>query len=264
MIRLIASDVDGTIRQRGQSAIPQRYFSLIQELYRKEILFALATGRSYGDCRRLFAPVAGKIAYVASDGAAVFCGSRLIEAFPLRRDNALSLAMDGFREKGTEVLLVGRYASYCRPKTAAFAARLRESLHGHLRVVESYGQVQEPILKVSFYTPGDDGAQRRMALFDKFASRWQGMAQIAYAANGWLELVAPGVDKGKGLQCLLDYLRMTPDQCEAFGDNYNDRALLATAGKSFAMESAPEEIRALATGTCKDVEQEIRLLCRER
>lgn len=264
MIRLIASDVDGTIRQRGQSAIPQRYFSLIQELYRKEILFALGHRPFLRGLPPSFRACGRKDRLCGFRRCRGVLRQRLIEAFPLRRDNALSLAMDGFREKGTEVLLVGRYASYCRPKTAAFAARLRESLHGHLRVVESYGQVQEPILKVSFYTPGDDGAQRRMALFDKFASRWQGMAQIAYAANGWLELVAPGVDKGKGLQCLLDYLRMTPDQCVAFGDNYNDRALLATAGKSFAMESAPEEIRALATGTCKDVEQEIRLLCRER
>ena len=259
MIRLVVSDLDGTLMQRGQTEISERYFSLIQDLYRQGVLFAVATGRSYGDCRRLFAPVAGKIAYIVSDGAAVFCADRLIQAFPLQRENAMSLAADGYACKDTEVLLVGQYASYCRPKTLSSQLWFRQKLHGHLRILESYGQMAEPVLMVSFCAGGNASSSQKISLFDQCAVRWQGRAQVSYAANGWLDLVAPGVDKGRGVLRLLQHLGLTPDQCAAFGDNYNDRALLQTVGHPFVMESAPEEIRALGS-PCKDVEETVRTL----
>lgn len=260
MLRLIVSDLDGTLMSQGQHEVPERYISLIQDLYRQGVLFAVATGRSYADCRRLFAPVAGKIAYIVSDGAAVFCANQLVQKTPLHRETAMALAADGYARRDVEVVLAGQYASYCRPKTVSSQRWFRQRLHGHLRLVESYGQVNEPVLKVSFYSGTDSASFQGMSLFDQCAARWQGKAQISYAANGWLELVAPGVEKGCALLCLLRHLGIPADQCAAFGDHYNDRALFQTAGRSFAVKSAPEEIRALASSVCGDVEETVRAL----
>ena len=72
MIRLIASDIDGTLLPYGEHTIPDKVFEEIHRLERKGILFCPASGRQYTSMRRLFAPVADKIPFLCENGAVVF------------------------------------------------------------------------------------------------------------------------------------------------------------------------------------------------
>ena len=54
MIRLIASDIDGTLLLNGATEIPQEIFYQIDCLERKGILFCPASGRQYSSLRKLF------------------------------------------------------------------------------------------------------------------------------------------------------------------------------------------------------------------
>ena len=63
MIRLIASDLDGTLLGKDKK-VPEEMFSLIGELKKKGILFAASSGRQYANIRRLFEPVKDEIAYI--------------------------------------------------------------------------------------------------------------------------------------------------------------------------------------------------------
>ena len=56
MIKLIASDLDGTLLHGGAQELPQRTIQLIHELTQKGIHFVAASGRQYPNMRRLFAP----------------------------------------------------------------------------------------------------------------------------------------------------------------------------------------------------------------
>ena len=57
MIKLIASDLDGTLLLNGAQDLPEEMFDLIPRLKKAGILFAAASGRQYANMRRLFAPV---------------------------------------------------------------------------------------------------------------------------------------------------------------------------------------------------------------
>ena len=57
MIRLIASDIDGTLLPYDETVMPQRLFPLIRRLRERNILFCPASGRQYHSMRTLFAPV---------------------------------------------------------------------------------------------------------------------------------------------------------------------------------------------------------------
>ncbi|MEG2931337.1 MAG: HAD hydrolase family protein [Ruthenibacterium sp.] len=63
MIRLVASDIDGTLLQGGAQQIDARLFALIDALRAKNILFCAASGRHYASLRRLFAPVEDSFLY---------------------------------------------------------------------------------------------------------------------------------------------------------------------------------------------------------
>ena len=55
-IRLICSDIDGTLLQYGKKELEDEIFEQIRELHRRGILFCPASGRQYTSLRKLFAP----------------------------------------------------------------------------------------------------------------------------------------------------------------------------------------------------------------
>ena len=57
MIKLVASDLDGTLLLNGAQSLPEELFPLIKELKELGILFVAASGRQYANMKRMFAPV---------------------------------------------------------------------------------------------------------------------------------------------------------------------------------------------------------------
>ena len=54
MIKLVASDLDGTLLQNGAQALNPSIFPVIQKLQKKGIHFVAASGRQYWNLRNLF------------------------------------------------------------------------------------------------------------------------------------------------------------------------------------------------------------------
>lgn len=82
----------------------------------------------------------------------------------------MALAAGGYARRDVEVVLTGQYASYCRPKAVSSQRWFCQRLYGHLRLGESYGQVTESVLKVSFYSGTDFRFFQGMSLFDRCAA----------------------------------------------------------------------------------------------
>lgn len=47
MIKLVATDIDGTLIRESSSVLPEEIFDLIRELRKRDIYFAAASGRQY-------------------------------------------------------------------------------------------------------------------------------------------------------------------------------------------------------------------------
>ena len=73
MIKLIASDVDGTLVSEGSDRINPEIFSVIRRLKERGTLFAVASGRSYSSIRKLFEPVAQDMIFIADNGSNIIC-----------------------------------------------------------------------------------------------------------------------------------------------------------------------------------------------
>lgn len=73
MIRLIASDLDGTLLN-SQRQLPKDFFSVIDRLNQLGVLFIAASGRSYPTLRRDFAPHSDELCFTPeSPSTAKFC-----------------------------------------------------------------------------------------------------------------------------------------------------------------------------------------------
>ena len=71
MIKLIATDVDGTLVKDGTMQIDPEYMTVIKELVQKGIIFAVCSGRQFISERKLFAPIKDQLLYITDGGTVV-------------------------------------------------------------------------------------------------------------------------------------------------------------------------------------------------
>ena len=69
MIRLIVTDVDGTLVEDGSPNINPKLFETILKLREKGIQFAVASGRPWASVERTFDPVKKKVFYIANNAS---------------------------------------------------------------------------------------------------------------------------------------------------------------------------------------------------
>lgn len=248
MIKLIASDIDGTLLPYGEKEIPEKLFPLIHRLREKSILFCPASGRQYHSLRQLFAPAADELCFLCENGAAVFGvggeeDSPLLSSTVFPRDVALELSHD-VMEQGW-VVISGLRSCYTCGASEEFRYFMEESLGNRVLEVEKPEDIAEEIVKISAYCP--DGTD---PFVEALGPKW-GSWNMAVAGPIWLDF---GVaDKGKGLRGLCKALNIGLDEVVAFGDNWNDVAMLQTAGHPYLMATAHEELRKMFPRQCENV-----------
>ena len=77
----------------------------------------------------------------------------------------------------------------------------------------------------------------------------------AFPGVDFINVVAPGVSKGKALKALASHLGIPLTEVIAIGDGTNDIPLLSLAGLGIAMGNAPAEVKAVADYITLDVER---------
>lgn len=117
MIRLIASDIDGTLLPYDETVMPQRLFPLIRRLRERNILFCPASGRQYHSMRTLFAPVADEMCFLCENGAVLYGpgteeGAPLLSKTLLPRQEALALSRAIMDIPGCDVIIEGQNLNY--------------------------------------------------------------------------------------------------------------------------------------------------------
>ena len=76
MIKLIASDVDGTLVGDGEGKLDKRVVEAIKALHDKGIHFAVASGRQWVSIENVFEEVKNKIFYISDNGAYIGINGR--------------------------------------------------------------------------------------------------------------------------------------------------------------------------------------------
>lgn len=257
MIRLIASDIDGTLLPYGETAIPAEIFGEISRLEKKGILFCPASGRQYTSLRKLFAPVADRVPFLCENGAVVYgpgSPGPVLGKTAMDREQALALARDIYARPELEVLISGANTSYLCPKAEEIAPLVRDFVGNNTVLLSRPEEMPEDIVKVSAYCP-DQGPAAALA---QLPAQWSGVFQAAVAGEVWLDFTL--ADKGKGLTQLCAALGIGLDEVMAFGDNYNDVSMLSIAGRSYLMENAAPELKARFSVRCARVADVLRTL----
>ena len=72
MIKLVVSDIDGTLLPYGETKLSGEIFSLIEQLKERGIPFCPTSGRQYHSIRSLFPHIADELSYVCENGGVIY------------------------------------------------------------------------------------------------------------------------------------------------------------------------------------------------
>ena len=87
MIKLIASDIDGTLIKDSTPDLYPEMVQAVRRLKEKGIVFCAASGRQYASLKNVFREVAEDIAYIAENGAHIRYLHKDISVTPMKRED---------------------------------------------------------------------------------------------------------------------------------------------------------------------------------
>ena len=247
-IKLIATDVDGTLVKESSPNITEEQVTVFRALEDKGIHVAVTTGRQYGSIRQVFAPVDRKLCYIAENGAHILIGGETIYKVSMKRSHVEGIMQDlrDLYSVGCHVVASTPHGCYLESKDEDFIRLIRDGYRNDVTLTEDILGLEEDFVKLAVYRKGNIREQGEKILIPK----WKDEVKATMAGEEWVDFMDATVDKGNGLQVLIDHLGIRPEEVMAFGDNENDIGLMQTVGESYAVGNAVDKVKAAAKHVC--------------
>lgn len=226
MIRLVATDVDGTLIDH-QGELPDARRRAVHRLVAAGIPVVLATGKIWPSIRGLWTELELPGPHVTCNGAAVVGADGTIHAISPLDEAVADEVAERLRRAGVP------YATYLEDGTIVAPAPspaldILAALGEPAPVVG--GRDGRQILKVlAVVGPDDEGELRAVAADD---------ARVQRTSHRFLEWNGAGVDKATGLRTATRVLGVDLTEVVAIGDAENDLPMLLAAGLGVAVQEA--------------------------
>ena len=250
-IKLILSDIDGTLLPRGQKELSPRVFEAFHAALDAGLAVGPATGRALPAVLPTFQNDAACVqTALATNGMQVYAGGELIHEEYLDHEGLVALA-EATRQipgagmicfRGAEVYLVCGEREVLAPIFPAYA-------EDPIRV-DSVPDF--PVVKANLFIDADLAGTRDF--MDRIAAE---VPQLGYnlPLPGFLNVVPLGYSKATGIDIICRHMGISLDEVVVFGDAGNDAEMLGHVPNSVAVANAVPEVAAIArwhVGAAKD------------
>lgn len=226
-MKLIFSDLDGTLLSRGETALGRNAVRAIGDLLSVGVKLAVASGRSYVELKHLFSDFENDIYFIASDGALTVYREKTLFSRPITAQSE-------------SFALHGKYRIYLKSDRAPVIRDHLVRYGGHVAQIANLSEVTEEVYKMADYTNSDQNA-----------------LSLVYQDPRIREYVAPGTDKGRAASALMKQLGVLPEDTAAFGDGINDLPMFSAVGTGYAVMNARPDVKRAADAVCDGFSTEI-------
>ena len=240
MIRLIVSDIDGTLTEDGGSRLDPELYEVILKLKSQGIYFAAASGRHSASIEYIFDPIKDKIFYIGDNGAYLGCYGRELFLTRYKQELAMDVIAD-MKAAGLDVLVDCADCAYTDSRNPEFLQWMLNGYHFRLKELEDLRTLAEPIVKIAGCRMEGLGSRA-----DGFKEKYGTKLKVTLAGEQWLDTLDPGVSQGAAVKLLQESLMIRPEETMVFGDQLNDIEMLNQAYYSFAVANGRPETRAAA------------------
>ncbi len=258
MIKLIASDLDGTLLLDGAQDVSDQMHRQIKRMKELGILFVASSGRQYTNLRHRFEPVKDDIAYIAENGALGMWKGECFFKQSLETELAHRVIYALHACEDCICMVSGERVCYTDSKDERFWDHMINVVRNDMEYRADLKALDEPYLKISAcsFSGAEDPAEKLRNIF-------KDEIKITTSGNIWVDFITPGASKGHALRTLMKQLHISKEESASFGDQYNDLEMLEATAYSYVMESGAEGLEKHAAYKAKRVEDEIEKLIRQ-
>ncbi len=248
-IRLVATDIDGTLVRDSSPEVYPELFQVIRELTDCGVLCCVASGRQYYGIREMFAEVADDIVYIAENGAHIVYRGKDLSVTNMKSGQVQEIIrqMRSYG-KGYEFVVSTPRGSLLESRDESFISLIRDGYRNRMELVEDVLLHDPVIIKCAMHHDGSvrDVAQRELI------PAWKDRVKVCMAGEEWVDFMDASVDKGNAIRFVQDYFGIGYEETMTFGDNENDIGMMKAAGESYAVENACESVKKAAKHICPD------------
>ena len=255
MIKLIATDMDGTFLHDDKTYDVERFEAVLKRLNHHNIKFVVASGNQYRLLTSKFPKDYQELTFISENGAHIVSQEEdLVQLFQSHEEieSLVTYVESHFTE--TIVCLTGEKAAYIPAKTSQ---ETRTFLKLHLPIMTEVEDLL-PIPDDQYYksvvivpdghsAPVIEGIKKDLSELNLVPTT---------SGYGSIDVITRGVHKAWGLEQLNTKWGLTADQIMAFGDNANDIEMLQLAGQSYAMASASDQVKVAAKHVAKSNQED--------
>ncbi len=251
--RIIASDLDGTLRADGQPISP-RVREAIRRARALGVHVVLATGRllltaePYARELGLVDPV------VCNHGATIHDLSTHETVFrrclPLDITREILAEMDS-RSSAVVCTEDGFYTRRLSPEAQRYIGSYYETEHTHIVPDWAESLPREPLKMVFVNNP-----EVSSELYGDLARRWGDRLHVVQSHPMYVEVTHRGASKGIALAHLAQQWGISRQEVIAVGDWENDASMIEWAGLGVAMGNAIDSIKAIADYVAPTVQED--------
>lgn len=240
MIKLIVSDMDGTLLD-SKKRLPGDFFDVLDMLAKRDIMFAVASGRTYSALEYMFPEeYRRRITFICDNGACTVIGDEFVNTVPIGQDIYFKLLDECKRVGGLTPVVCAEGGVYHQRCDEQFFDEVGVYYKNH-KVVDDLADIDGIIYKLAIC---DDGAALVHGKVELDAVFGEALNVLVSGAN-WMDVMANGVSKGTALKALQKKLGVSRDETMAFGDYFNDVDMLMNAEWSFCPENGHDDVKRL-------------------
>ena len=250
-IKLIATDMDGTLLDpKGQVDLP-RLEKILDQLEERGIRFVIATGNEIHRVKQLLGHLTERVVLIVANGARIFEGNQLLQA-QTWDDDMVNRALEFFkgRECQDQFVVTSMNGGFVKEGTVFtqlenfMTPEIIELFYQRMNFVEELeSHLFGGVLKMSLVV----GEERSDSVLEEINQLFNSSVQAVSSGYGCIDILQSGIHKAWGLQELLKRWDIKAEEIMAFGDSENDVEMLQLAGIAYAMENADDKAKAVAT-----------------
>lgn len=252
-IKLIASDVDGTLVKDSSREVYDEMIDVIRKLTDAGYHFVVASGRQYGSIRRMFERADRKLHYIAENGAHIILNGETFSLTKMCRDDVEGIMQDlrALYQQDCHVVASTSRGCFLESKNEDFINLISNEYRNDVTLTEDILAEDVEIIKLAVYKKGTIRPIGESLLIPK----WQDRVKTCMAGEEWVDFMDKSVDKGNALKKIQEALGISREETMVFGDNNNDLGLILAAEESYAVENAVKEVKEAAKHICPDYTQ---------
>ena len=240
MIKLIASDIDGTLVSEGAHTISPEYYKVIEELADVGISFCACSGRQYQSMLDLFRPVSDMIYFIAENGTILRTTTKIFHSWKLEEDLVIPIIEAVRKIDGASIGIETLEQSYIEDgEDSDFMHLMRDEYHYDVVNVEDLTKLPlDGIVKIAILHPHAEAATEEL----RNDPRYENISMVI-SGEKWLDIMPREAGKGEAFALLQELLGVKKEETVYFGDNLNDLSAFKETGVAVTVANARRELK---------------------